>query len=367
MRIAVSTKDNGQFCQNLKAKGELQGAVQDFCSPHPADAYLRVYAMVISDFDVNDYKDTLGMTILFVIVTLLGVIIMLNVLIAVISDSYEKAKIESAVLFGGARITFVAQNQALESFLRPGTNPINELKVIKSPGTALMVFGRILRWFVLISLLVTAMYAEVYLVSRAVTGFRTRQLPLLTMVIVVILVLILTAALWVLFFFTLSGLVQSVLPKKMNDSVSALDRCTDKFVKSVASRLFGLVEVTRSKATFDEETGEAGEEWTGRLTYMEKSFERAVSKATDDLKTEMFSLERRIYAHDDILFNERMNLTMNHDPYLDEQPLHHPPEAYRPPHTQGSQGRFHPASDNVGNHTNQEHEAPHPESYRSSI
>jgi len=51
--------------------------------------------------------------------TLLVVIVLLNVLIAIISDSYDKARINSEKLFGRARIMFVAELTALEKLLQP--------------------------------------------------------------------------------------------------------------------------------------------------------------------------------------------------------------------------------------------------------
>jgi hypothetical protein len=75
---------------------------------------------------------------------------------------FRKAKTDSEILFGRARLIFVAQNRALECLLRPGTNAVDELKLREGPGMAVRSFlGRIFRWIALISLLATPMYAEV--------------------------------------------------------------------------------------------------------------------------------------------------------------------------------------------------------------
>ena len=76
------------------------------------------------------------------------VVILLNVLIAVIADSYEKATVSSAMLFGRARVTFVAQNEALEAFLQPGVNPMQALRGIMAPRTFLSRLFTLFRWFV---------------------------------------------------------------------------------------------------------------------------------------------------------------------------------------------------------------------------
>lgn len=81
--------DNGEFCLQKFANGELEpGPVSDFCSPKFSDSHLRVYALLLGDFEVDNYREAEGMAVLFAIFPLIGVIILVNVLIAVIS-SYE--------------------------------------------------------------------------------------------------------------------------------------------------------------------------------------------------------------------------------------------------------------------------------------
>jgi Ion transport protein len=114
--------------------------------------------MLIGDYELSDLRDTPGITILFVIFTVIGVVILLNVLIAVVSDSYEKATISSSLLFGGGRVIFVAQNEALESLLKPDMTPLPYSSSIKNICTALW---RLLRWFILLAILATAYDCEV--------------------------------------------------------------------------------------------------------------------------------------------------------------------------------------------------------------
>jgi hypothetical protein len=110
--------------------------------------------MLIGDYELTELRDTAGITTLFVIFTMIGVVILLNVLIAVVSDSYEKATMSSALIFGGARVIFVAQNEALESLLTPGGNP---LQVLNGRHTAFApAIFRISRWLVLVAIIVTA-------------------------------------------------------------------------------------------------------------------------------------------------------------------------------------------------------------------
>ena len=104
------------------------------------------------------------------ILTSLGVVILLNVLIAVIADSYEKATVSSAMLFGRARVTFVAQNEALEAFLKPGVNPLRAFRGPVANRTVLSRLSTIFRWFVLLGIIATAGDTALFLV---ILGYET--------------------------------------------------------------------------------------------------------------------------------------------------------------------------------------------------
>ena len=115
------------------------------------------------------FQDSTSITTLYVIFTSLGVVILLNVLIAVISDSYEKATVSSAMLFGRARVMFVAQNEALEAFLKPGVNPIEAFRGIMAPTrTKLSRVFTIFRWFVLLAIISTASDTAIFLVNLSI-------------------------------------------------------------------------------------------------------------------------------------------------------------------------------------------------------
>lgn len=120
--------------------------------------------MLLGDYELSDLKDTTGVTVLFIIFISVGVVILLNVLIAVVSDSYEKATLSSTLLFGRARAMFVAQNEALEAFLRPGATPISVFN-----GSHKSAFTRcilpLFRWIVLLAIIGTACDTAFFLIS----------------------------------------------------------------------------------------------------------------------------------------------------------------------------------------------------------
>ena len=122
---------------------------------------------------------TSGTTVLFIIFTVFGVVILLNVLIAVISDSYEKATMSGNLLFGRARVLYVAQNEALEHFLQPSRRTEAAAAASAHSGAPAGAPNRssqhkhrrirvAIRWCVLTVILLTAVYALVYLIGRAI-------------------------------------------------------------------------------------------------------------------------------------------------------------------------------------------------------
>lgn len=81
LHIIITTEDSS-YCNAVN--GTLPDSQEDFCSAYTIDYYYRMYAVLIGEFDIADYrdKDSASVDIVFFIFTILGVIILLNVLIA---------------------------------------------------------------------------------------------------------------------------------------------------------------------------------------------------------------------------------------------------------------------------------------------
>jgi hypothetical protein len=54
----------------------------DYCSDRPYSAYIRTYAIILGDIQVEDYRAAPAVTIIFCLITFFAFIILLNVLIA---------------------------------------------------------------------------------------------------------------------------------------------------------------------------------------------------------------------------------------------------------------------------------------------
>ena len=102
-------------------------------------------------------------------------------------------------------------------------------------------------------------------------------------------------ALWVVLNFTVEQAIRRHLPVCFQRVFNVINRCSSFFVNLVASRLFGLQEKAKVFRGGYSDEKEEEEEWTGRMTYLERAFDRSLEQAKEDLTSEMMALEKRLY------------------------------------------------------------------------
>mmetsp|Transcript_7453 Transcript_7453/g.20678 ORF Transcript_7453/g.20678 Transcript_7453/m.20678 type:complete len:985 (+) Transcript_7453:84-3038(+) len=277
--IAVVEKDDGAVCHD-----DLDsGTIEDFCSSN-WESYLRVYSMLLGDFELDELTDTTGSTVLFIIFTILGVIILLNILIAIISDSYEKATLRGRILFAKARLLFVAQNEALERFLKPRQ---------RSPDRPCAKVKRAARWITLAVVLFTASIAQAYIILTCVELVHSRRSDAVPYIIIHLFCgALLGAALWVVSTFLLDGIVRQLLPESTEEAYDFVSTVNSGVVSAVSNFLFGDDREKIRTISDDQETNE--DEWTGRMAYTEKMLNRIVNDAKRELKAEFFEMKEEV-------------------------------------------------------------------------
>lgn len=287
--IAVATKDNGTFCDT--DPDNLDETLADFCASNQMAAYLRIYALLLGDFELDSYKETSGMVFLFCLFTVVGVVILLNVLIAVIDDSYERAKISGRNLFGRARVEFVALNEALESFLRPGVKPVDS--GVGSATKAFFSLFYIGRWLVLISMISTALNAEIFHASRAIVAIDRRQ-DYFNLIVAVVLLVSLSAGLLIMTIFAFEHIVEQFAPGWTKAIFGIFQRISNRFVRVGAWYIFGVREVSIAGVKEIDTKDAEGDEWNGRLHYMEIFIQKALNQTKDDISSQIEELEKRL-------------------------------------------------------------------------
>lgn len=285
----MATKDNGEFCNGDPEN--LDETMADFCSSNQMAAYLRIYALLLGDFKLDSYKETTGTVFLFFIFTVVGVVILLNVLIAVIDDSYERAKISGQNIFGRARVEFVALNEALEAFLHPGVKPVdNELGSATKAFYSLFYIGR---WLVLISMILTALNAEIFHASRAVLAIRSHQ-DYFNLVTAVVLFVLLSAGLLVMTIFAFENLVEQFAPSWAQAIFEIFQRLSSICVRLGAWYIFGVREVSVAGVKEIDTKDSEGEEWYGRLHYLEGVIKNSLQQTKEDIVLNIEELEKRL-------------------------------------------------------------------------
>uniref|UniRef100_A0A7S1BKL7 Ion transport domain-containing protein n=1 Tax=Corethron hystrix TaxID=216773 RepID=A0A7S1BKL7_9STRA len=97
---------------------QCQQKTNPFCERSFIQNFYTTYHITLGEFDHGLYYNETSQFFFFAF-TIFAAIILLNVLIAIVSDSYDRARIDSEKLFGRARIMFVAELTVFERMLHP--------------------------------------------------------------------------------------------------------------------------------------------------------------------------------------------------------------------------------------------------------
>jgi lipopolysaccharide export LptBFGC system permease protein LptF len=72
----------------------------ELCYDALGPIFLKLFALIAGDMSFDEFRHNTAIELILALLVLLGVIVLLNVLIAVISDSYQKPFKNSSQLFG---------------------------------------------------------------------------------------------------------------------------------------------------------------------------------------------------------------------------------------------------------------------------
>ena len=97
---------------------------------------LSVYTILLGDFGLFERDDFVSGVSVFLVVlySFLVTVVLLNVLIAVASDSYEKCLLKSQKLFGRARVMLIAELASFQSLLRRRDQDAESSESIRAKG-----------------------------------------------------------------------------------------------------------------------------------------------------------------------------------------------------------------------------------------
>ena len=105
----------------VAARGDCEAGsyAEEFCSDDLLAVITRMYSVLVGDVALEYFQSSDAMVTVFVFFSFFSIIILLNILIAIIIDSYEGSKQRSREIFHRARIEYAAHLVARKQFLSP--------------------------------------------------------------------------------------------------------------------------------------------------------------------------------------------------------------------------------------------------------
>lgn len=264
---------------------------------NPSEYYLSVYSILLGDYGQFDREDfhTPFSVFLIVLFSFMVVIVLLNVLIAIVSDSYEKCLIRSQFLFGRARVMILAELISFQNLLRKDSRQIKYEDSDRNTFRKLWMRQRSRGWskgsliFFALSTLTLLMWFVGEMVGFAAgEDHGTITFSLGSIIVNVgVLVLMLT-------FLSqgTSGLTGVSSPSSNNNgSTSNCASCWYRnSIQSCMVRLLG----TSEGSSFDQDNDSGM--WRGRAVYIQREMTRITSESKTQIKAETKNLEGQLYS-----------------------------------------------------------------------
>jgi len=117
--IDIVKKTSGE-CDNVDGDMDLEA----FCSLTPLQSYLAMYGVMIGGMEISSLEGSSPLvSVLFVAASFCGVIVLVNILIAIVTREYEKAQERSCIWFARARLEAAAEQVAIEKVWNPPDDP----------------------------------------------------------------------------------------------------------------------------------------------------------------------------------------------------------------------------------------------------
>jgi len=239
----------------------------------PGSYYLMVYSIILGDFETDDFNTNLSL-VLFVFFSVLVVIVLLNVLIAIISDSYEKCAVNSKGLFGRTRALLVAEIVSFQGLFR-------NLKD-DSTGGCLKGFGLIrctkggFTFICLAALVVVVwIFAEIIL-SKFKDGEHGNPVHSIISILVNVFVL-------------------AIVLIALSRTQQSKSRSHIEFYASIQNITLRLLGTTTEDSSVQ---GHEVEEWAGKLIFLKNEISRTATETSDLtrvlMETELANSNRRM-------------------------------------------------------------------------
>eukprot|EP00565_Helicotheca_tamesis_P002190 CAMPEP_0185734830 /NCGR_PEP_ID=MMETSP1171-20130828/23573_1 /TAXON_ID=374046 /ORGANISM="Helicotheca tamensis, Strain CCMP826" /LENGTH=330 /DNA_ID=CAMNT_0028404933 /DNA_START=340 /DNA_END=1332 /DNA_ORIENTATION=+ len=267
----------------LDPSNRMLSARDDFCSPHPLQSYVRIYSVVVGDVSLDDFQQTTLVTALFVGFTFFGIIVLLNILIAIVQDSYSKSIMRSYGLFGRARVELVVRQLAREYFTSPSMDESHScgrnhdrISIFKK---GLMAVRMIFSWIILAAVALIIIVVEWCLVtlSSQLGDHNVEGHAYFTSIFI---------ALTVIYSVALCAAVIVVIDHFVKCSRNRVSRPIVRALSKLVTPFRQALEIDNSMQPQTSDY-DVSDDWAGQLKYLEVKTKQTVQIAAEHLRNDM--------------------------------------------------------------------------------
>jgi len=254
-----------------------------------SEYFLGVYSILLGDFGIFSRDDfsTSSSIILVVLYTFLVTVVLLNVLIAIASDSYEKCLLKSQKLFGRARVMLIAELASFQSLLRRRDQEADSQETLTGEGKVYSKWwtrtGLTHNWsrgsvlFFWLSMLVMVCWTFAELVGY-VQGIQVGSLIMsFSSVFINIMLYII-----IMFFLDRN---QTTSLAKDGESSDGWDVCLQKSVHWILG-------VSRRSTQVSTKFSMGQDVWNGRVEFLRREMDRHAKSQTDFVKGQSENLQK---------------------------------------------------------------------------
>lgn len=270
--------------------------------------YLKVYSILLGDYGEFERSDfTSGVSVfLAVLFTFMVVIVLLNVLIAIVSDSYEKCLLRSEFLFGRARIMLLGELVSFQNLLRSGGDGLD--KDNENNRKTCMRWRKESILFFCLSTLICLTWIAAETLAFIYGHDINFKFNMLSVVVNLIVLLI------IFFVFVREASSFSITNtfRDSNSGGAAMHYTNDSYCSNFISRMIhqfmlNLLRTSKDKSFKKKQNSE----WRGQIHYLESEMMRISKKTTmntkEIIREELIHRDARLDRELDERFNELEN------------------------------------------------------------
>ena len=259
-------------------------AEEQTCSQ--SEYYLKMYSMLIfQEFDRESFDSVISV-ILVVLYSFMVVLVLLNVLIAVASDSYEKCLLRSQHLFGRARIMMISEMVSFQHLLRQNSGDNGALEIYKTwwSKDAAAGWSRASMVFFSLSSVVVLLWIIAEFAGYLSGPGNGNVIMRLASVLVTVILFI-----CIMFFLAVSAENESRVLEQNSKTVKkgSLRDLGGRFESMLHNFVLRLLGTSVNEGLRGSSAVSAENEWSGRIHYLENTIQR-IAETQRELTSEHF-------------------------------------------------------------------------------